>query len=467
MSRRILILGASGCIGGAIASTLRAHGHTVVEGRRTVAAGSSHLHCDFAEDVSPQAWAERLTSAGGFDVVINAVGILMQDARNRFERIHAQGPAALFRGAALAGVQRVIQISALGVGSQPHHLQTPYALTKLQADEALLGLVRQGVLDGVVVRPSLVYGPGSQSAALFQQLARMPVVGLPGLGRQRVQPIHVLELAEAVARMAEHASPIASIDGAVHELAGPQVLSYRDMLQHYRRAQGLGDPVWMPVPMPLMRLGAHLAQWLDQQAFSPDTLTMLEHGNTTTVNAAGFWLGREPTAMDQALVLPTWVALPSWMRHGLQATLAFMWIYTALITATWPQASHVLDLLARCGFSGEWGWRMMVLSCTLNTAMGLALLRRSPGAWTYALQAGAIVGYTATAAWNMPELTIDHCGPLVKNVPVLAAVMLLWLSVPVRHAVPSKISRATPGGSTHMGTCPHLAGRTQVAPGGN
>ncbi|MGH6648224.1 SDR family oxidoreductase [Aquabacterium sp.] len=429
--RNILILGASGCIGSAIASTLRARGHLVTEGRRTTVSGTTpQLHLDFADDVAPQDWAHRLNAAGGFDVVINAVGILMPDEHNRFERIHAQGPAALFQGAALAGVQRVIQISALGVGPEAHHLQTPYALTKLQADEALLDLAHQGLLDGIVVRPSLVYGPGSQSAALFQQLARLPVVGLPGLGRQRVQPIHVLELAEAVARMAEHHSPIGSSRGSVQELAGPAVLSYREMLQQYRRAQGLGEPVWLPVPMPFMRLGAQLARHLDQQAFSPDTLTMLEHGNTSADNAAPFWLGRDPTSMAQALVLPPWVALPGWMRLGLQATLAFMWVYTAMITALWPRESHVLDLLARCGFSGEWGWRMMVLSCTLNTAMGLALLRRHPGAWTYALQAAAIVGYTATAAWNMPELTIDHCGPLVKNVPVLATVMLLWLSVP-------------------------------------
>lgn len=456
---RILILGASGCIGRAVASTLRARGHAVIEGRRHPVPNIAGLAVDFADEVSPQAWAERLNAAGGFDVVINAVGILMQDARNRFDRIHARGPAALFQGAALVGVRRIIQVSALGVGSGHGHLRTPYALSKLHADEALLSLASQGRVEGVVVRPSLVYGPGSQSAALFQQLARMPVLGLPGLGGQQVQPIHVLELAEAVARMAEHSEPIAPHRGVVYELAGPQVLRYQEMLRCYRQAQGLGEPVWLPVPMPFMRLGARLAQHLDQQAFSPDTLVMLEHGNTTADNAARHWLGREPTAMSEALVLPQWVLLPDWMRLGMQFALAFMWVYTALITALWPQASHVFDLLARCGFTGEWGWRMMVLSCTLNTALGLALLRRQAGAWTFAFQAAAIVGYTATAAWNMPELTIDHCGPLVKNIPVLAAVMLLWVSVPVinpesraRPAWPvGRAIPASPGSTSRSG----------------
>ncbi|RZI78595.1 MAG: hypothetical protein EOP38_27645, partial [Rubrivivax sp.] len=160
----------------------------------------------------------------------------------------------------------------------------------------------------------------------------------------------------------------------------------------------------------------------------------LEHGNIATVNAAPAWLGRHPTAMQDALILPQWVQLPLWMRHGLQAALALMWIYTAVTTALWPHQSQVLSLLARCGFEGDWGWRMMVMSCTLNTAMGLALLRSRPGAWAFALQAGATMGYTAMAAWHVPELTIDHCGPLVKNVPVLMMVMFLWITVPMNAA---------------------------------
>jgi hypothetical protein len=53
-----------------------------------------------------------------------------------------------------------------------------------------------------------------------------------------------------------------------------------------------------------------------------------------------------------------------------------------------------------------------------------------PTPWLYAVQAGAVIGYTLTAAWHMPELTLDHCGPLVKNLPVLMAVLVLWMAHP-------------------------------------
>jgi hypothetical protein len=106
-----------------------------------------------------------------------------------------------------------------------------------------------------------------------------------------------------------------------------------------------------------------------------------------------------------------------------------LWLVTALISALLPHESGVLNLLARCGFDGDVGVAVLVASCVLNTLLGISILRH-PGPWTYALQIGAVLGYTLTAAFNMPELTIDHCGPLLKNLPLLAMLMLLWLATP-------------------------------------
>ena len=175
-----------------------------------------------------------------------------------------EGPIELFRGAALAGVGRVVQVSALGVGAAAEAGEVDYLRSKRLADEALLGL--DGV-DAAVVRPSLVVGPGSASAALFATLASLPVIGLPGTGGQRLQPIHVLELAEIVAGLVERTG---SARG-VYELGGKEPLDYRRMLETYRRAQGLGEAIWLPVPMPL-RLGARLAELVPQRVFSRDTL---------------------------------------------------------------------------------------------------------------------------------------------------------------------------------------------------
>jgi len=429
---RVLVCGATGCVGAAVASALRARGHEVVAGARGAIDGPRSLHVDYMVPVAPEVWAERL-EAWQIEAVVNCVGILIPAQGQSFERVHAQGPIELFRGAAAAGVRRVVQVSALGVGSDAQSLATPYLHSKLLADDALAALP----LDGAVLRPSLVYGPRSQSARLFATLASLPVISLPGRGDQAVQPVHVFELAEAIARLVEQRETIAG----VHEIGGPAVLGYRQMLAAYRDAQGLGEAVWLPLPMPLMKLTALAAEALPQKVFSRDTMRMLERGSVAVANRLPALLGRAPTGLAQGLrvtppepLVDLRVSISPLLAGCTRGALAFMWIYTALISAWLPEQSGVLHLLARCGFDGRLGIAMLFVSCGLNLALGtLTLLRPSP--WLYAVQSGAVLGYGLTAAFNMPELTLDHCAPLVKNVPVLMAVVLLWLANPQRSAV--------------------------------
>jgi uncharacterized protein YbjT (DUF2867 family) len=424
---RVLVCGSSGCIGRAVVGALRWRGHAVIETtRRPRADASAAMALDFMQPIAPERWAERL-AALGVDAVVNCVGILMPKAGATFERIHSAGPIELFRGAAAAGVTRVVQVSALGVGAAGGDRREPaYLRSKRLADEALLGLA----IDAAVVRPSLVYGPGSQSARLFATLASLPVVSLPGRGAQRVQPLHVFELAEAIAALVDRTGGAHGI----YELGGASELSYRDMLAAYRSAQGLGEAIWLPLPMPLMRLGALVAEQLPQSAFCRDTLALLERGNTTARNASHVLLGRAPaalaeglaiTAPEPAIDLRVRIAAP--VAAALRGSLAFLWLYTAIVSALLPQQSGVLDLLARCGFTGSAGWLALALSCALNVALGLATLLR-PSVRLYAVQAAAVAGYTLTTAVNVPALTIDHCGPLAKNVPILMCVIALWLA---------------------------------------
>ena len=152
----------------------------------------------------------------------------MQRGGQSFERVHTEGPAELFRGAALAALQRglpglpnspnspnspgirIVQVSAFGAATGT----SLYLRSKRAADEALLALP----LQTTVLRPTLIDGPGCASARVFATLANLPVVALPGGGGQALQPIHVFEVAEIVARCLERAAPAAadgrpSLDG--------------------------------------------------------------------------------------------------------------------------------------------------------------------------------------------------------------------------------------------------------------
>jgi DoxX-like family len=153
-------------------------------------------------------------------------------------------------------------------------------------------------------------------------------------------------------------------------------------------------------------------------------------------------LGRAPSALAAGLAisppqpaLNLRVSLSPALAWLLRGSLAFMWLWTAAISALWPQDSGVLALLARCGLVGEVGVAALVASCLLNTSLGLLLLTHI-GPRLHAVQCAAVLGYGITAAIGMPELTWDHCGPLVKNLPVLAAALVLWLAVPAVASAP-------------------------------
>ena len=453
---KVLVCGATGCIGQAVVRALRARGHQVVQGSRQ-GSDAQGWRLDFMAPVAPEAWAQRLVPAR-IDAVVNCVGILMQRRGQTFERVHAQGPIELFRGAALASREgggalhalRVVQVSALGAATGA----SPYLRSKRNADEALLALP----LHATVLRPALVYGPGCASAAVFATLASLPVVAVPGGGGQALRPIHVFEVAEIVARCVEsterpHAAlpplpegdvqsgqgrPAHAPARGVFDIGGDDVLSYRAMLAAYRQALGLGDALWLPLPLACMRLLAHAAEALPQQVLCRETVDLLALGHVPAHNAAACLLGRAPTGFaaglrvtpPQALV-DLRVQLSPPVAAVLRAALALMWLWTAAVSALLPEASGIVALLARCGFEGRTGVVMWVASCVLPAGLGLAMLWR-PGPRAYALQVVAIVGYTAMAAVHMPELTLDHGAPLVKNLPLLAAVLVLWLALPAR-----------------------------------
>jgi uncharacterized protein YbjT (DUF2867 family) len=194
---RVMVLGASGFIGGRIAACLLAHGHNVVPCGRVPAKlrrrfpGQDVVHADLGTDTAAD-WRSRLA---GVDAVVNAAGALRG---TDLEAVHTHGPTALFDACAAAGVGHVVQVSALGADAGA---RSRFHLTKRVADEHLLRLRSAEGRDGwCVLRPSLVVGRGGRSTGLFAALA----AGRPwpvqlGPGTWCVQPLHVADLARAVA----------------------------------------------------------------------------------------------------------------------------------------------------------------------------------------------------------------------------------------------------------------------------
>src|SRR5690349_20384934 len=194
----ILITGITGFIGSHVAAALAGRGHQVIG---TV--GPHHkdgneadsyrlIPVDYIRDFDVNIWKPRLE---GVDVVVNAVGLLRQHGQQTFEALHYRAPRALFAACAAKGI-KVVQMSALGADE---NARSRYHLSKKMADDALLASGNRAV----IVQPSLVYGPGGVSARLFNLIAALPIIPLPGQGNQEIQPIHIDDLTCAVTELVE------------------------------------------------------------------------------------------------------------------------------------------------------------------------------------------------------------------------------------------------------------------------
>ena len=280
---KILVCGARGFIGGHIAEALRTAGHDVV-GTTSAKPRDGELHVDFARDTTTEAWLPRLS---GFDAVVNAVGVLRDSPRRPMTPVHLLTPMALFAACVRVPVKRVIHVSALGIEAS----DTPYARTKCAADKQLLERTVAGQLDGVVLRPSVVYGPGGAGAAVFDLLSRSPVLPLPAPAmRSRIRPVHVDDVAALVVQLL---GPGRSFYGAM-PVVGPRELSLADFIDDLRAARGGAPARRFALPDRLMRCSARLGDACPLTPWGRQTLELLCNDNTGDVKAMQELLGREP-----------------------------------------------------------------------------------------------------------------------------------------------------------------------------
>lgn len=418
----ILLTGASGFIGKRLCHALAQAGHVVVEARRDAIDGAQSAHVDFTKDLDARAWLPKLA---GIEAVINTVGIVREHGEQTFERIHVRAAQALFAACAAAGVRRVVQISALGADEGT----TRYFSSKRAADDYLRTLP----LDWVIVQPALVYGPGGTSARLFTMLASMPIVPLPGPGEQRIQPIYVDDLVEAIV----HLVSLADVNHERIPLAGPQPLTLRDYLGRLRAAMGLGAARFISIPMWIMRASACAGAWMPRSLLDSDTLEMLSAGNVADPSWTQRLLGRTPRPPESfippdARSCVSTEARLAWLLPMLRISIALMWIWTGIVSLGVYPREDSYELLGRVGIGAPLAPLLLYGAALLDLALGVATLLLSRRRLLWLLQMALIAGYSVIVSIELPEFWLHPYGPILKNVPVLAAIYLLYSLEPRR-----------------------------------
>jgi uncharacterized protein YbjT (DUF2867 family) len=428
---RILLTGANGFIGQHLLHALLAEGHDVVcavrhPQRRGALPDHPRLtaiHADFAHDTDKSVWLARLT---GVEAVINTVGIFRERGTQTFANLHTRTPRALFAACAESDdVHMVVQLSALGADAQA---DTAYHLSKKAADDYLATLP----VRAVIVQPSLVYGTGGASARVFKAMASLPFVARLGDSPQLVQPIHVDDVVAAIATLLRQRLYADKADGGTVRriaLVGPQALPFVDYLAALRRAMGMNRLRVLPLPGSVARLLARVGGWLPGALLDRDALRMLDRGNTADPGPTMRLLGRPPRPIASFVVDPDAErarAKLDWLLPVLRLAIAFVWIATAIVSAFVYPLGASYDLLARTGIPPHLRPLMLYGAALFDLVMGLGTLFLRRRRWLWRMQFALIGFYTIVIAWRLPEFLVHPYGPLTKNVPMLAAIWLLY-----------------------------------------
>ncbi|NOS75138.1 MAG: NAD(P)H-binding protein, partial [Methyloglobulus sp.] len=268
-------------VGRHLTSALAATGHTVVRGIRKPSQPDD-IKVDFCKDTTKEAWLPKLA---GIDIVINAVGVLRDSANQPMKLLLEQTPIALFSACKEAGVKRIVQVSALGIDKG---IETPYFQYR-RAPEAFLNALPED-MRFLIVRPSVIYGEDGASAKLFRLLAGLPLHTLAAGGKQRLQPVHIDDICEAVNRwLANNAAQSQTVT-----CVGQEATDMRGMLDSYRQQLGHSEAIHLSIPGFLIGLSTRIGDSIPASPLCSDTLTMLNAGNTGDSRLFSQLLGRQP-----------------------------------------------------------------------------------------------------------------------------------------------------------------------------
>lgn len=310
MKGLVTVFGGSGFVGGQIVRALAKKGLRVRVAVRNPGHGYrlrmlgdvGQIEVVQANIRNPASIARALDGA---EAVVNAVGVLFEVGRQKFQSLHVMGARNIAEAAAARGITNFVQVSAIGADPQS---PAKYGRTKAEGE----AVVREIIPTAVVLRPSIVFGQDDHFFNFFAAMAQMsPVLPLIGGGETRFQPVYVADVAAAVA------SAVTNPDyaGKTFELGGPTPHTFKALME-LMLAETHRQRVLLPIPFGIASLLATggdllcglrgLVGIIPPPPITTDQVEMLRADNVVAPGALGLAdLGVVATAMEP--ILPTYL----------------------------------------------------------------------------------------------------------------------------------------------------------------
>lgn len=247
----ILLTGATGVVGSALLPRLTAEPEPVrclVRDPRRLGDQRVRVQIALGDLSDPPSFRHALR---GVRAVVHLAASIRDQPSGSIEELNAVATWRMVQAAERAGVEHFVFFSALHA--------SPFNRARLFRAKALAEqAVTESGLHHTVFAPSLVYAVGDPFLTLMERIARLlPVMPVSGSGRALYQPIWADDVADCVMAVLDGSGPEAA--RSRYELAGPEVLSYRDMVELALRSFRRQRPI-VGVPLPVVRRVLRLAE---------------------------------------------------------------------------------------------------------------------------------------------------------------------------------------------------------------
>ena len=205
------------------------------------------------------------------DVVINLVGILYENKKQKFEDIHVKFPALLTKLCNEQNIKKLIHISALGINETAN---SQYMQSKLKGEKNILNNFNRSV----ILRPSIIFGPEDKFFNQFAALAEFfPALPLIGGGLTYFQPIYVGDVVKSIVTILEKEE----INKNIYELGGPQTFTFKELMEILLK-QIKKKRFLVPIPFSFAKFQAKILQLLPKPLLTTDQVEMLKYDNIVT-----------------------------------------------------------------------------------------------------------------------------------------------------------------------------------------
>lgn len=288
---RIGVTGATGFLGGHLINRLLIDGHklrTLVHRKRPDPALESQV---VAVTGSVNNIESLRAAFEGAEIICHLVGLIAETRTQTFKEIVARGTANVVKACRLAGVRRLLYISAIGTSSDA---ASKYHRTKYVAEQAVIS----SGLEYVILRPSVIFGPGDGFITMLERLIRMsPVTPVIGSGRYKLQPVFIDDLVAVIVRSITSDVGL----GRIIEIGGPEKLEFLQILNIIKQVTGRRR-LNLHLPLAFMKLVARLMEAVMKPApITTDQLLMMEAGNVVQSSETIELFGVQPVALEDGL----------------------------------------------------------------------------------------------------------------------------------------------------------------------